>query len=623
MNQRRFRPKWIPLLLACFAPEVRAATVANPFLWADVPDLSIIRVGKTYYMSSTTMHMAPGVPIMESTDLVHWKMASYAYDTLANIDKLNLNNGQNAYSNGSWASSLRYKNGTFYVLFMSFTTNKSYIYYTTDVHKTPWNRTVFNTIYYDPSLFFDDDGKNYVACGNGGTINLIQLNSTLTGEQSGGVNRTIISSSQFSALNATGLDEGSHLEKVNGYYYNFNICWPSGSPRSITAFRSQSLTGTFEGKIVLQSSGGHDGVAQGSVVQMADSSWMGYAFTDQGAVGRCPWLVPVTWSGNWPVFNGGNAPTTLNMNFSNTDSAGYWIISSDDFTTRTMNLEWQWNHNPDNANWSLSARPGYYRITTSRVDSDIKTAKNTLTQRAMGPKTSGRVALDASGLKDGDIAGLAAFQDNGGFVAVKMNGTTPTVVMYNNGTQIASANLSKNRVYLRVDMDFTSGDKATFYYSTDSTNWTAIGNSASMAFNYQSMFMGARFGLFCYATKSSGGYADFDWYKVGPTVASEIDLHKPDGVVSSRIPASPSMSVTRVSEFAGRITVGWRTDRSGRVEFLLADPSGKILERLDEIASTSGNHSVQLTTALPGGHYLLVSRMDGRTFDARPVVLVR
>ena len=80
----------------------------NPIIFADVPDMSIVRIGNTYYMSSTTMHMSPGVPIMKSNDLVNWQIVNYAYDILDNVDELMLNNGKNAYGKGTWASSIRY-----------------------------------------------------------------------------------------------------------------------------------------------------------------------------------------------------------------------------------------------------------------------------------------------------------------------------------------------------------------------------------------------------------------------------------------------------------------------------------------------------------------------------------
>ena len=85
--------------------QVKQAT--NPIIFADVPDMAMIRVGNNYYMSSTTMHMSPGVPIMKSTDLVNWKMIGYVYDTLVSNDDMNLENGKSTYGRGSWASSIR------------------------------------------------------------------------------------------------------------------------------------------------------------------------------------------------------------------------------------------------------------------------------------------------------------------------------------------------------------------------------------------------------------------------------------------------------------------------------------------------------------------------------------
>src|SRR5918998_772605 len=96
----------VPVLFIQLSAQVKQAQ--NPIIFADVPDLSMVRVGDTYYMSSTTMHMSPGVPIMKSKDLVNWELVSYAYDILGDNDALTLQNDKNAYSKGSWASSLRH-----------------------------------------------------------------------------------------------------------------------------------------------------------------------------------------------------------------------------------------------------------------------------------------------------------------------------------------------------------------------------------------------------------------------------------------------------------------------------------------------------------------------------------
>ncbi|HON11148.1 MAG TPA: family 43 glycosylhydrolase [Chitinispirillaceae bacterium] len=495
---------------------VYAATVTNPIIWADVPDVSMIRVGDKYYMSSTTMHMNPGVPIMESDDMVHWKTVSYCYSTLVNNDKMNLNNGQNAYGAGSWASSIRYKDGTFYVLTFSSTSGSSHLYRSTSP-AGPWTETKLPQ-WHDPSLLLDDDGRNYVLHG-GGDIRIIELNSDLTGVKNGGLNKVLLTDPASVAGSGGLRAEGTQVYKHNGYYYIFNICWPSGSMRTQICSRGQSLNGSFEKKVVLRSSG----VAQGSILQMKDNNWMGYLFQDNGSVGRCPWLVPVTWQDNWPVFNNGVAPSSFNMPYVSS-AAGTGVVTSDDFSGSTLKLEWQWNHNPVNTHWSLTERPGFFRIKTSRASDNFVSARNLLTQRTFGPKSSARTCLDVSGLKDGDCAGLGALQAKYGFVGVKKNGTTNTIVMHNGATQVATAALNQNTVYLRIDMDFTNRtDKATFFYSLNGTSWTQIGNTLQMSYDMPH-FMGYRFALFIYATKSTGGIADFDWYKVGSSYTDEISL---------------------------------------------------------------------------------------------------
>ena len=142
--------KAIPCLAALFVCAVTTLAAAepprsagNPIIWADVPDMAMIRVGDTYYMSSTTMHLSPGVPIMKSKDLVNWQIVSYAYDVLDDVDALNLANGKNSYGKGSWASSLRYHHGAFYVSTFAQTTGKTYIFSTKDIEKGPWKISSF------------------------------------------------------------------------------------------------------------------------------------------------------------------------------------------------------------------------------------------------------------------------------------------------------------------------------------------------------------------------------------------------------------------------------------------------------------------------------------------------
>jgi len=543
------------LLLSGIPGWTQTNSISNPVLWVDVPDPSVVVVDGKYYMSSTTMHMAPGVPIMESSDMVNWKTVSYAYNTLANTDDFNLVNGKNIYGKGSWASSIRYKNGTFYVLVPSYSTGKTYLFSTQNIHATPWTLlATYGSLYHDPSLLLDDDGHNYVTYGSG-DIKIIELSSDLKTVKTGGINKTLIAGATAASGSTSGLAaEGSHIEKINGYYYVFLICWPSGSVRTELVFRSSTLTGTYTGKIGLQ----NQGVAQGSIYKTTDGSWWATLFQDNGSVGRSPWLIPVTWSSDWPVFGSNStAPTSVTLTATQPVD-GFGIVSSDDFTSSALSLDWQWNHNPDNANWSLSSRAGYLRIKNARVDTAVTSTRNTLTQRTFGPKCSGVVALDATGMADGDIAGLSAFQYGYGYVGVKVNGSAKSIVMVNassgSQTQVASVAITQNVVYLRVDMDFTNRtDKATFYYSLNGTTWTAIGNSLQMSYSLNH-FMGYRFGLFNFGTKSSGGYADFDWFKIGKAYNNTIAFSSV--AVSSSAVSSSAISSSAVLVSSSSSPVG-------------------------------------------------------------------
>lgn len=118
-------------------------------------------------MSSTTMHLSPGIPIMKSNDLVNWNLVNYAYDTLASKDELSLENGKSTYGRDSWASSLRFHNGTYYVSTFAQTTGKTHIHTTKNIEKGPWKAVSFQPAYHDNSLFFDDDGRVYLIYGGG------------------------------------------------------------------------------------------------------------------------------------------------------------------------------------------------------------------------------------------------------------------------------------------------------------------------------------------------------------------------------------------------------------------------------------------------------------------------
>jgi len=492
----------------------------NPIIFADVPDLSMIRVGDTYYMSSTTMHMNPGLPIMKSKDLVNWEMIGYGHYTLADMDELNLDHDKNTYGRGSWASSLRYHQGTYYVSTFAQTTGKTYIYSTQDIEKGPWDRKEFKPALHDHSLFFEGD-KIYMIWG-GGKINIVELLPDLSGIKPE-TQRVLIENATLPTTpvgTQGGLPaEGSQIFKINGKYYLFNISWPPGGMRSVIVHRADKIDGPYEGRVVLQD----QGVAQGGLIDMPNGAWYAYLFQDYGAVGRIPYLVPVTWKAGWPELGvHGKVPDVLDLPASN--GLIPHLVNSDDFDREEgkpdLPLVWQWNHNPVAELWSVSENKGNLRLKTGRLDQHFLQARNTLTQRTFGPTCEGETAIDISAMKDGDFAGLSLLQQNYGLLGVRMEGGQHFLVNSNAKKgieeELVRIPLHQKQVYLKVKCDFTNKrDVATFFYSLNGEKWEPIGTEFKMTYTIPH-FMGYRFGLFNYATKNVGGFVDFDYFHIRP-----------------------------------------------------------------------------------------------------------
>ena len=519
----------VNLLSVLSVAAVQAESARNPVIWADVPDVAVIRVGDTYYMSSTTMHMSPGLPIMTSRDLVNWNMLNYAYDRLVENDDMNLENGRQCYGRGSWASSLRYRNGIYYATTFSSTSGRTHIYTTQDIEKGDWKETSFAPSLHDHSLFFDDDGRVYMIYA-GGDLRLVELEPDLSGLKADGFNEVVIPNASAVAGDNVGLHaEGSQMLKINGTYYVMNITWPRGGMRTQLVHRADRITGPYEGRVVLQD----QGVAQGCLIDTPDGTWYAMLFQDNGSVGRSPWLVPVTWEDGWPVLGiEGKAPMTLDIDDAATGLGN--VVGSDEFDRKpgeALPLAWQWNHNPDKRYWSIGQRPSHLRLATGRVDRDVLGARNMLTQRTFGPVCSATTKIDVTHMKDGDCAGMIALQRKDGSVCVKMENGTRSIVMVSIKSDprarrdqtsppvaIESLAVSQSIVYLRIDCDFRDRtDKARFFYSLDGETWTNVGPVLQMAYTLPH-FMGYRFGLFNYATRAPGGFVDFDYYRVSDRV---------------------------------------------------------------------------------------------------------
>ena len=520
-------------------------TFTNPLFYDEFSDCDLIRVGDDFFLTGTTMHSMPGLPILQSRDLVNWRFVAYAMDRLDLGPAFRLEQARNIYGQGIWAPSFRYYKGVFYI-FSNVNGQTTQLFRATNP-AGPWTRTAMKRSFHDISALFDDDGRVYVVWGYQG-IRLAQLTEDLL-DVVPGSEREIIPPS-------AGMGEGLHLYKIQGKYY-LTSAWFLDEMRMPMA-RADRLAGPWEvnqsvsrgedfgfaeGYRLNPAAGvpprppfavrpgnpelrGRNAIHQGGIVDTPAGEWWGFSMMDANSVGRLTALSPVTWTDGWPYFglpnNLGRSPRTwVKPRTGVTQPSAAPYVRSDQFSAPVLRPVWQWNHVPVDGRWSLTERRGYLRLHALNA-SDLLTARNTLTERAIGPRSTATVALDASGLKPGDTAGFALFNRPYAWLGIVVDSGGPTLTYVTEDTgPVARVPLKSRTVWLRAACDFLT-EYAAFSYSTDGKTFQRIGEPFRMVFQLLT-FQGVRYALFSFSQTETGGFADFD--------AIDIDEPNPHGLM--------------------------------------------------------------------------------------------
>jgi beta-xylosidase len=503
----------------------------------DFPDPDVIRVKDTYYMITTTMHFFPGGEILRSYDLIHWEHATFVFDQLDNppTKRQLLEDGANIYGNGMWAGSLRYYNGTYYVLFAANDTHKSYLFTASDING-PWKRRDIEGFYYDCSLFFDDDSRVYIVHGNS-EVHLTEMESDISRPKVGGVERVILSDDKSQVDLGY---EGSHLYKISNKYFLITIHWPKKSPnrRTEACFVTDDIqNGTFHGKDVFNDDMGfkNQGVAQGSIVDDTMGNWYAILFQDRGALGRMPVLLPIHFDETgFPIFGvNGLVPQSFETIDNRPDHKYKPLVSSDNFDWITdpagkfiIPSHWEWNHLPNNEAWTIDRNAHSSKLVLKNNDltTNVIFAKNTLTQRTVFPQCSFAVTLDASQLQEGDHAGLVSLLSGYASIgATKKNGALllefcrrlPQDTSLNGMLEdhqpaqpVLTEPLPSDIVKLKVEYSTVEGDTSSYWaqFSSDE-EWVHLADHDLVW--KMDHFTGCRLGLFSFATRDTGGFAKF------------------------------------------------------------------------------------------------------------------
>ncbi len=521
-------------------------TYSNPLFYEEFEDPDVIRVGDTYYLAGTTMHMNPAVQLMQSKDLVNWELAGYCMDRLDLGPAFRLEGGRGIYGRGIWAPCIRYHNGMFHV-FSNVNGVGLQVLRSKSIHG-PWERHQLPGRH-DLSVLFDDDGRIYIISGNRSPYPIEELSPDLKSFVPGVRHQ----------LDAR-MGEGHHLYKINGKYYDISAI-PGATTDQMVA-RADSIDGPWTVERMVQGESlGVPTVAparvterdrgltlhQGGMVDTPSGEWWSVIMSDHGSAGRMVALVPITWDNGFPLIglpgNLRKAPNTwIKPNTGVKQDPKPSFIHDDNFDSGKLNPHWQWNHVPDDTKWSITEKPGVLRL-HSLPANDFYSARNSMCQRPPAPESIMTVELDTSGMVAGDTAGLALLSSPYAWIGVVKAAEGTTLQMLDNtgsggGRRGAPAGRPKppttglvnppKHLWLRVHCNFDT-DQAIFSWSADGKEFALLGNPFTMTFQLTT-FQGVRPSLFHYNTSGQpGGYVDFDNYLVDEPRALGIEREIPMG----------------------------------------------------------------------------------------------
>ncbi len=528
----------------------------NPVLHSDYSDPDVIRVEDSYYMVASTFHFSPGLPVLKSKDLVHWTLLGHVLSRLSfdpsydlpgpvefddSAERIPFNTRMgHRYAAGVWAPSIRHHQGRFYVYFA--TPTEGVFMASAARAEGPWSapvKVIDEPSLEDPCPLWDDDGNAYLVHSRVGAGPLILRRMSADGTKVLDAGKVIVEDKVRLPIL-----EGPKLLKRDGYYYFFAPYGGVGEgPQAV--LRSKNIYGPYDTRTVLSKGTTHvQAPHQGGYVETPSGEGWFLHFNSTGAYGRIVHMQPVRWYDGWPVM-GELLPDAPNgqpvMSHRVPDVGGTFepveIQTSDEFSEPTLGVQWEWNHNPSDAHWSLRERRGHLRLKAMSAPNFVS-ARNTLTQVLHGRSSQITTRIGVSGMRDGQKAGLAMFGKRPSWIGLTQQSGQRRLTFSYAGTDTLGDAITADSLLLRVNVD---DEFARYSYSMDEgKTFKPFGTRAKLMFSW---WKGARPALFTFTSnQAGGGIADFDWMRVEDTSIDRkalVTRHNP--TLTNVDPSSPLM----------------------------------------------------------------------------------
>jgi beta-xylosidase len=462
-------------------------TYKNPILNADYSDPDVIRVGDKYYMTASSFNCIPGLPILESNDLVNWKLIGYGVTKLTPVEFFD----KPQHGNGVWAPCIRFHNNEFYIFYP----DPDYGIFVIKSKKAegPWSKPILiksGKGLIDPTPLWDDNGKAYLVyafAGSRAGIKSILVVCTMASDAKTTINdETLLIDGHQDETTI----EGPKIYKRNGYYYIFA---PAGGVATgwQTVLRSKNIYGPYEKKKVLdQGKSNVNGPHQGAWVQTQTGEDWFFHFQDKGIYGRVVHLQPMKWSNNWPVIgidtNGDGVGEPVLVNKKPNVGKTFPILSlkdSDEFNEPKLRFQWQWHANPK-IYWGFPSTLGYYTLNCIPKPKDainLYDVPNLLLQKFPSTEFTATAKLTFNAHFNEEEAGLLIMGLDYSFIRLKqIEGKIYLSQMLCKNAdkkglenEAETVQLNSNLIYLQVKV--IENGMCSFFYSEDGISYNKIG----------------------------------------------------------------------------------------------------------------------------------------------------
>ncbi len=514
-----------PFVSKAWSPDNGNGYYTNPIVNADYSDPDAIRVGDDYYLVSSSFNHVPGLPILQSKDLVNWTIITHALNRQPPFDHFS----KVQHGNGVWAPSIRYHANEFYIYYPD---PDFGIYMTKSKLITgPWSDPVLvegGKGLIDPCPLWDGNGKTYLVhayAGSRAGFKSILVIKEMNAQGTKTIGDAVM---VFDGHDADPTVEGPKLYKRNGWYYIFA---PAGGVSTgwQLVLRSKNIYGPYERKVVMdQGSTTINGPHQGAWVDTKTGENWFLHFQDKNAYGRVVHLQPMKWVNDWPVIGDdkdgdGKGEPVLIYKKPNVGKSYSRVTpaDSDEFNSPTLGLQWQWQANPQNG-WAFTTPSGTLRMfAIERPDSIINAwyMPNVLGQKLPAEEFTATLKVRFKPRLE---------NERFGFILLGTDYATVSLQKRNDGiyvfySECVDADKGKeelekiNRkvpdgdIYLQIRMN--KQGVASFNFSTNGTDFTKLGGPFTAK---PGRWVGAKLGMFCTRNSKTNdaGFAEVDWIRI-------------------------------------------------------------------------------------------------------------